>query len=63
MRGEGGVQASKEVGSGRTDSTLAGGGGGYDAMLSYFSEICTVQLTKTDGHSHPTKGIYHLVFI
>jgi hypothetical protein len=33
--GEGGVQASKGVGGGRTDSTLAGGGA-YDAMLSYF---------------------------
>ncbi len=27
MGGEGGVQASKGVGGGRTDSTLAGGGG------------------------------------
>jgi hypothetical protein len=34
--GEGGVQASKGVGGGRTDSTLAGGGGAYDAILSYF---------------------------
>jgi hypothetical protein len=32
--GEGGVQASKGVGGGRTDSTLAGGA--YDAILSYF---------------------------
>jgi hypothetical protein len=36
MWGEGGVQASKGVGGGRTNSILAGGGVAYDAMFLYF---------------------------